>query len=72
VAGVFGYENVIDSLVTGNNNKDFGSYGEIFRKAFHHEPVGRSRQKDNEETFIESPRIAFIYTLQIGCNSCWD
>lgn len=38
--------------------QDWGSYSDLLRKAFHHEPISYSRKKDKEFVEIKKPRLA--------------
>lgn len=58
--GVFAYDSELDTLVQGNQRKDFGGYSDIIRKVFHHEPLSRQRKTEGESYTVNQPRLAVI------------
>lgn len=50
-------ETEIDTLNFANN-AEFGSFSDMLRKCFHHEPISVSRKTDSEFIEIQNPRFA--------------
>lgn len=47
-------------------NSDFGNYSDLWRKAFHHEPISISRRTEKLHVEIEDPRLAILITETPG------
>jgi hypothetical protein len=58
--GGFAYDSEIDTMVQGNAKKEFGGFGDIIRKTFHHEPLSRQRKGEGESYVVEQPRLAVM------------
>ncbi|WP_336516598.1 DUF3987 domain-containing protein [Pollutibacter soli] len=58
--GGFAYDSEVDTLIQGNQNKDFGGFSDIIRKVFHHEPLARQRKGEGESYIVENPRLAIM------------
>lgn len=53
------FETEGDTLVNSFKTK-YGDFSDLLRKAFHHEPISKSRKKDNEFIEINEPKISVL------------
>jgi hypothetical protein len=54
------FETEADSLVNTLNNKEWGGFSDVLRKAFHNECISSSRKKDDEDIEIERPYLSMV------------